>query len=129
MEMPLHVRVAEALGCEVRRIRPEFGTGWSCGCPMDSDERKPHGQGGTTGAWLIARYDTDWSATGPLIDKYGIALHIEEDESSRPRRWIADYTSPMSDPAGVSCNTYGATALEAICNVILAVAEAGYRLR
>jgi hypothetical protein len=69
-EKPLHVRVAEALGCEPRLT----GDWWHCTCapdPIHDDEGidgAPH-EGG-----ILLAYDIDWAATGPLIERYGITV-------------------------------------------------------
>ena len=86
-EKPLHVMVAEALGT------------------VNSQEVPPW-------HFITPRYDTDWSATGPLIEKYGISLKRE------PGGWDArvDY-SLASDQ--------NPTALVAVCHLILALHAAG----
>ena len=94
-EKPLHVRVAEALG-----DIPGQALGYR-------------------------RYDTDWSATGPLIERLGIA--IERRSGNIPAfQWVAaecicaDHDHNLSDPFG-----HGEGALIAVCNLILALHEAG----
>jgi len=114
-EKPLHVRVAEALGWRVERrppggillpdqARPGKGwVGWRDG--MLLDERKP-----------IPDFDTDWAATGPLIEKYGIWVHpCDHDGTSH---WVASNEHDESIPES-------RTPLEAVCHLILALKEAG----
>lgn len=109
-EKPLHVRVAEALG-------------WSR-CPSDDMWHPP---GTTCGEWTnghccegamfdgaVPRYDTDWSATGPLIERYQISI---VSDGSAVRCWSTD--------VGAAPLSFGATPLAAVCNLILALAEAG----
>lgn len=112
-EKPLHVRVAEALGC-----KPDckvYGRHeiWSCTC----QPRPVHDRDGMDGAPYEGReieaYDTDWSATGPLVEEYGISL--EKDGNA----WIAG----SEDDWTFSDDCY--TPLLAICHLILALKEAG----
>jgi hypothetical protein len=99
-EKPLHVRVAEALGCTPRAFDGE----WFCDCKATS-----HRFDG--GAGRIAEYDSDWSATGPLIERFAIKL-----DPYHADHWEASAEIPTRD---------GATPLEAVCSLILALAEAG----
>lgn len=106
-DKPLHVRVAEALG-------------------MEEIKRDGNGMPGMTSVIYIntnrqclagccPRYDTDWSATGPLIEKYGIDFYRCEDWDSSPR-WEADRDD---------LTRTGPTPLIAVCNLILALKAAG----
>ena len=66
---PLHVRVARALGCKPWVCENECGDSfcngrWYCPCPG-----KEHA--GLEMDDIVARYDTDWAATGPLIERFG----------------------------------------------------------
>lgn len=116
---PLHVQVAEALGC-----KPDFYDGrWWCHCG-DSVTRVPvHGYAFDCG---LRHYDTQWSAAGPLVEKYVTTL-VRDDV---PDCWIA-YSDEMWDDttekhdAGCDIAARGATALEAVCRLILALKEAG----
>lgn len=125
-EKPLHVRVAEALGCA-----PKMRLGgrvWDCECKEnDHAEHKLHddchdGEGLNCDEYLLARYDTDWSATGPLIEKYDVWLQPCEDHRTTPgvacRGWVAVNGDISEEGAG-------ATPLEAVCNLILALKAAG----
>jgi len=67
-EKPLHVRVAEALGwTAISACRHcEDCNDWLGSHPEDYR---------SLGVVVyIPNYDTDWSATGPLIERYGVAL-------------------------------------------------------
>jgi hypothetical protein len=112
---PLHVRVAEALGCRVVRDNSK-GT---------YTLKVPHGVDQISfvtpeGAWTAApRYDTAWSVTGPLIERYGIALEQAMqimDPPKRGRTWVA---------ASGGIYGYGADPLRAVCDLILALHAAG----
>lgn len=100
---PLHVKVAEALIAEA--------LGWDK-TYLDSLEDSAN--------LPALRYDTDWSATGPLIEKYGIALQPEFFMTEPPK--LTGYRATHALTAIVG---YGATAPEAVCHLILALAEAG----
>lgn len=104
MEKPLHVRVAEVLGC--KPIYPDWEPkGWRCMCKGMDDHRYEDG------ADFVAEYATDWSATGPLIER----LRIDVD--AHP---VGNWTA-MREPY---CEA-GHTPLEAACNLILALHAAG----
>lgn len=126
-EKPLHVRVAEALG-------------WT-GCAEVSTlaERKADGVVFQSSRWQgsytvkgtdaegrhftywdlreVPRYDTDWAATGPLIERFGFELY-RPTESGWP--WRATKYGTATLPQGNA-----ATPLEAVCNLILVLAENG----
>lgn len=135
MDKPLHVSVAEALGWKQRGPdvigdRDCGGTEWWV--PPDS----------VGGSYCNAcrpemappRYDTDWSATGPLIEKYGIGLYLAEGfckddgcgtdneccDDSCPCWQSAEWWASKDDDRGE-----GATPLIAACNLILALHAAG----
>lgn len=102
---PLHVRVAEALGC-----RPfQIGQDWTCVCPN-------HGHTSVQTEFL-RRYDLDWAATGPLIE----ALQIEIVPPGDPDGGTV-WTAAKWRPA---IQRDGATLLTAVCELIVALAEAG----
>jgi hypothetical protein len=126
-DKPLHVRVAEALGCKPYRATPGPDS-WRCGCQQSPTALnfKPHGWGDTE---YIARYDTDWSATGPLVEKYGIEVvtmwpgDAGQDGFCWSAQTGADARSP--DPKASARYADGSTPLIAVCNLILKLAEAG----
>lgn len=106
-EKPLHVRVADALGFQCF----EYGDHWEA---EFGNECKP-----------IPRYDTDWSAAGPLIERIreeGWMVGVSSDNGDE---WIA-----WKDDIGQfrPHETYrgrGPTPLLAVCNLLLALKAAG----
>lgn len=107
-EKPLHVRVAEALGQSAR---------WASGLTNESGW---YYASGTQYRDHVPRYDTDWSATGPLIEKY--AVHVEPD-ACHPPQWLA-FVLHEGEQFTVSEGP-GDTPLVAVCNLLLALKEAG----
>jgi hypothetical protein len=99
---PLHVKVAEALG-------------WTCYTKFDGQEtewwkvRAPHQPS------MVSNYDTDWSATGPLIEKYKIELTWDGED------WLAWAPEDMAPNKGGVAKV----PLIAVCNLFLALKEAG----
>lgn len=67
-------------------------------------------------------YLHDWSVTGPLIDKYGIC--ISQVVVPTPVRRLAYCADAYMHHR--SCE--GSTTLEAVCNLLIAMAEAGVKL-
>ena len=127
MEKPLNVLVAEALGCHLiprvhsaqSLIENPLPGSWDCGCPAVEDRLYgPHGGGP---GWGIYSYPQSWAATGPLIEKY----RIELTRNSRTGSWSAvqDETSPDCDEWATGSD--GPTPLIAVCNLILALKDAG----
>jgi hypothetical protein len=121
---PLHVRVAIALGCTPKLEEgffpgPGNGPEWLCSCGPRYKHSNFERYLGPFGPGRVSRYDTDWSATGPLIVAYDIWLQPCKHEGT-PKHWTA--TSPLDDH---EADADGSTPLEAICNLILALAEAG----
>jgi hypothetical protein len=120
--------VAEALGC-----KPEEGGGgnplWLCAC-RKGERVFPHGTELSDGyvASAVARYDTDWAATGPLIEKYRLFVGRYADWS-HDGRWYAMQTVagyPESMPGkDERLERTGTTPLEAVCHLILALKAAG----
>ncbi len=115
-EKPLHVRVAEALGCKLflqRQTPDSLPSYWRCGC-------HPQAHGNILGIWP---YDTDWSATGPLIEKYKMTVEnvcgtlASYGNSAEWRAYVANAFGPKP--------VYGTTPLIAVCHLILALKEAG----
>lgn len=115
-EKPLHVRVAEALGWTDIRPCGNIAAPWA-------SFHKGHPPGylpiiGESGHVLISRYDIEWSATGPLIEKYKIDLWFLRSLFGNPDEWRA--SNYLAEHAGV-----GPTPLIAICELLLKLAEAG----
>jgi hypothetical protein len=123
---PLHVQVAEALGTKLvpmtltSKDAPPVFQGWmAVASPYHLEQ--------------IPRYDTDWSATGPLIEKYRINIGAPSPQDScvwvnRPadgdpalRMW--DSTTEMLGCADIAVE--GETPLIAVCHLILALSKAG----
>lgn len=113
-EKPLHVRVAEALGWT--QIVP--GGIMLPGCRMGyPPEQQIIGE-----KEQVPWFERDWSATGPLIEKYSIDIArtwkaIEEDIPGD--HWIARIRDTKRGFAD------GPTPLVAVCNLILKLHEAG----
>lgn len=114
-EKPLHVRVAEALGWTECRPCGDIAAPWASGY-----EGRPNGEpyiiGDERAGWRrIPRFDLEWKATGPLIEKYEITV-------ARGRFfWHATrWTNGIQDAYGEA-----GTPLIAVCNLILALKEAG----
>ena len=63
-------------------------------------------------------YDTDWSATGPLIEKYQISLIALQ----RIGKYQASYST---EEHGLLETEQGDTPLMAVCNLILTLGKAG----
>jgi len=127
MEKPLHVRVVEALGC-----KPKFDSlfsgieaCWHCTCP-----ERDHTSVNYHDYLMVVHYDTDWGATGPLIEKYGITLLSEwggfHGGSTPFSHWMAASDFLVID-CEVSPGLYecAETPLIAVCHLILKLAEAG----
>lgn len=123
-ERPLHVRVAEALmGCDMKRdslvtfdgtVVPWEGDWYCQGCAMSDGARHS-----------ALRYDTDWSATGPLIERYGIALYPPDPglpawTARSISRTVPPLAEVFSQPFG-----QGETPLIAVANLLLALHAAG----
>jgi hypothetical protein len=70
------------------------------------------------------RYDTDWSATGPLIEKWRIDLeHVGDGVLAS--QWGEHGEDHDGRPSGGSLAREGPTELIAVCNLILALKVAG----
>jgi uncharacterized protein DUF2591 len=113
-ERPLHVRVAEALGwSQIGALQPGWGTP-----PLGTMIKSPVGLSGYEQPLShdrVPRYDTDWSATGPLIERFGIWLLYVASE----REWSAS----AWHPDGLAAN--GASPLVAVCELILVLRAEG----
>lgn len=121
---PLHVLVAEALGCA-----PVSGEG--CAelpnmehhhCPCWSGKHR-----GSNGCvYALAEYDTDWTVTGPLLEKYVVATGRYADKALPEPFWA--YWQPADNDLEIDArkaNATGETMLIAVCNLILALDTAG----
>ena len=118
-EKPLHVRVGEALGwtdvAPCGDIMATWASGWD-GCPPGT----VHIIGMGKARWKIPRFDDElgggWSATGPLIEKYGIGLYPEPYGGWTARRNFIDgaYMILREDRP-----------LAAVCGLIIQLARAG----
>jgi hypothetical protein len=116
-EKPLHVQVAEALGWE--HLRDDGG--WRGDGPNWRDG------GGVIG--MVPRYDTDWAATGPLIEKHRLIVgpgwrKISDSLFGPPTQWVAKTATP-NDPEQDYLDAIADTPLEAVCRLILDLKAAG----
>jgi hypothetical protein len=116
---PLHVQVAEALGWRMRGVSDSSDRG--CG-GTDFWVEPGHAIDGARSHCNVCdpenappRYDTDWSATGPIIEKYGIGLDKEPGEE--PRFWWRARRDGL--------HVFGVGPIIAVCNLILALKAAG----
>lgn len=139
-EKPLHVRVAEALGCKLelapsqRWGQPAGEMEWFCRCPKPKtaltgsvewktgqQPKNPRHIGYMTYG-EVARYDLSWYATGPYVEKY--------------RLWVQPCEHPHGSFDGPHWTAYvvrgaqswegeGKTALIAICHCLIELAAAG----
>lgn len=128
-ERPLHVKVAEALG--YTKVKREGASWYGRPYPADQFWAGLDLKGGWYG---VPRYDTDWSATGPLIKEYEIIIMPTNNErESGP--WVAfqwwdreffRYDEPDWLVLDGSGKVYaGPTPLVAVCNLLLALHAAG----
>lgn len=144
-EKPLHVQVAEALGwTEVVHFTPTTSSViapvWA-GAPPKGYEHWKHGiteadflhmSHGGPERRTIPRYDTDWSATGPLLERFGIAS-APSPHGYRYRIGVTEGPEIAYWPAGGYDSTHecwdwealGATRLIAACNLLVELAAAG----
>jgi hypothetical protein len=126
-ERPLHVRVAEAMGCKpsLRKFPPGHSSYWTCTC-SDGRHLCEGYDGAPNEGCCLESYDTDWNATGPLIERFQIGLW------KVASGWKADCVWPVGAIGSRGQAYYGVTAddqpchpLIAVCNLILALSEAG----
>lgn len=137
-DRPLHVRTAEALGWKGIEDAPKIdrersalegrpvvvGSEWfgraTEDCPKWGALVKAYA------SYAVPRYDTDWSATGPLIERYGIELRNDGNSKGWEAVWPGgtDYEA-RSLFANPLIEGTGPTPLVAVCNLILALKEAG----
>lgn len=144
-EMPLHVQVAEALGWTGFREtypqeigNPADGGDFSlarpssvwvgmtprCGdasldCPYAYDNEPCDCSVEERIPW----YHTQWHATGPLIERYGIQVGPSYDGIDPPAPWCA--ATGMGEERDGDEGAYGATPLKAVCRLIVRLKEVG----
>lgn len=118
-EKPLHVRVAEALGWW------DFEQDKGCillpGAEPHWRGRQPDKPALIGERWLVPRYDTDWSATGPLIEQYEITVGV----AAYNLKWAATTKHLGSEEWNHPHADFYDTPLLAVCDLILALKEAG----
>jgi hypothetical protein len=120
-EKPLHVRVAEAIGWTETHetgagiVLPGAVSVWRGRPPGDvlvyvERDRMPG----------VSRFDTDWSVTGPLLERLDIGLRYfdsrEFKELPLPGSWGAEWPFDF-----VKAYTYAAIPLVAACEAIVAM--------
>ena len=118
-DKPLHVQAAEALGWDYSEDRHEW-------------DEFAEGQKRCTRCHEVApwtrhspspccpRYDTDWAATGPLIERFGFVVGRFR---ILDRQWYAILPGTTSPDA--QAEEHAPTPLLAVCYLILALKEAG----
>lgn len=109
-DRPLHVRVAEALGWF--NFQPSLNGLWP-------DEWRGHPPQPIVGETHkeVPRYDTDWSATGPLIEQRAIQL-TPYGGSDGNVWWMAHPMNETPMDYKHRPGSYGRTALMAVCKLI-----------
>lgn len=100
-DKPLHVQVAEALGTFHAEHDWDARDWVNQGCRRECGDRNSKGV-------CAPHYDTDWSATGPLIERLGIDLETWS-EPGKPA-WEAYSRTEFGG---------GPTPLVAVCRLIL----------
>lgn len=119
-EKPLHVRVAQALGWTI--IEHVDGL-WRGLTPQDPRLGKIH--------CMVARYDTNWGATGPLIEKCGINLErvfTPEGVRWKASKWFGEEAEHLPGLEGIEeevLDASGDTPLVAVCYLLLVLAVHG----
>jgi hypothetical protein len=119
-DKPLHVRVAQVLGWTMIEHVDGLWRGLS---PHDPRLGKIH--------CMIARYDTNWGATGPLIERHGI--NLERVSTEEGTLWRA--SKAFGEAAGhqqaeevieeESLHATGNIPLAAVCDLLLVLAVHG----
>ncbi len=134
-DKPLHVKMAIALGCEPKWS--EVYKAYNCVCKDYTHAAQD--EYAWDGWYSVIRYDLDWSATGPLVEKYKIKLcngmailptmkQIQNLEPiPHPKVWWAETNfDEWGDPfPHWEDRVVAATALEAICNLIVKLGQEG----
>ena len=115
--MPLHVQVAQALGWTELT---DAGSGFWDGTPT-KEWAKSQGFDFIPRLIVVPRYDSDWSATGPLIERLKLNLQPYYDDPAKA--WVA-----FEGRMGINGAEFLLTAptpLTAVCNLILQLHKAG----
>jgi hypothetical protein len=137
-EKPLHVKVAEALTSAIAEAwwfepeaqearlgtHPDGSSSWALpvappGFVHNEDDEWDE-------AWwmsgrkfyTIPRYDTDWSATGPLIERYGLNVNRAQAARDDGGPWCAWRWAQPGDEVPPR-KQWGDTAPLAVCHLIL----------
>lgn len=116
------------LGCTPAPPRSKDSCGhraadWICGCPNGEFGYRPHRV--HDGSDELPRYDEDWRAIGPVIEKMGISLVRDQ---NRAASWVAfthdsDWIDPLAVDVRVRESVEGPTPLVAACRLVLALAK------
>lgn len=130
-DKPLHVHVAEALGWtwkksssnSVRFLCPPAYLEDFDLDPTDYFDADDSVRVASDAFRYVPRYDTDWAATGPLIEKYGIELEWEK--RNNERMWSAAYGWQVGRLRPVLLDGYASTPLLAVCHLLLQLHKAG----
>lgn len=119
MDEPIHVKVARALGWTTCK------EGWGFHPPQYACDMVDPGvlicREATTGSDIMPRYDTDWSATGPLVERYRIGI-CEINTNFPELRWWAGLGR---GPGGSYPSALAPSPLLAICHLILVLRNTG----
>lgn len=121
---PLHVQVAEALGWTETHLEQHGGKdgtpAWYGTRPADD-----HVYAALDARWFgVPRFDTDWSATGPLIERFGISILTTKDEHPVAYVWgenhyaVLEFNDLTIDGHGCPA-VEDETTLGAVCCLIL----------
>lgn len=112
MNEALSLRVAEALGwTDIQHIGGLMTPAASHHDGVPPSERYIVGE---KRRQKVPRFDLEWETTGPLFERFRIELWRDRD------RWCA--VSPYPDDKTAP---YGDTALEAVCELLIALGAAG----
>jgi hypothetical protein len=121
----LNAAVAEALGCSPMEHKATNAAGevlhtdWYCRCSaMEHVDLWPT----PTSRGNLKRYDTDWSAGGPLIERYRLSVGPTYTGRENFEPWTA---SEHVEHRGVFEFALGPTPLVAACRLILALHRSG----
>jgi hypothetical protein len=126
-DKPLHVQVAEVLGWT---NLTDSGYGRYDGDPPE-DWPEYVGFDFKLSQVLVPRYDTDWAATGPLLEKYRISTGKYNPWFQGGKYYaVQRYQSASEEDALAQMGpepyeTTGDTTLQAACLLILALHKAG----